>query len=171
MAQKIGIYPGTFDPIHEGHIAFAEQSQRIMGLDAVIFLPEKRPRGKAQVTPLDIRLAQLYNALEAFPSMYSTVLESSPFTIQHTLPELHARFSGAELTLLIGSDVAKTLSYRWEDLGILFATTALAVGMRKDDSLQDIQQLFQSLEKEYDLPIKYVLIQTPFAHIASSQRR
>ena len=46
---RIGIYAGTFDPVHAGHVAFALQSLEAAKLDRVYFLPERRPRGKRQV--------------------------------------------------------------------------------------------------------------------------
>jgi cytidyltransferase-like protein len=51
VMKHIGIYPGSFDPVHEGHFAFAKAALETGRLDTVIFLPEMKPRGKPQVTP------------------------------------------------------------------------------------------------------------------------
>lgn len=46
---KIGIYGGTFDPIHTGHLIIADQTREIIGLDQILFLPNGTPPHKAHV--------------------------------------------------------------------------------------------------------------------------
>jgi nicotinate-nucleotide adenylyltransferase len=47
--KKIGIFAGTFDPIHEGHVAFAQAVLADLSLDKIYFLPERQPRRKTNV--------------------------------------------------------------------------------------------------------------------------
>ncbi|HEU5121705.1 MAG TPA: adenylyltransferase/cytidyltransferase family protein, partial [Candidatus Saccharimonadales bacterium] len=63
--RRIGIYSGTFDPVHYGHIAFAASAIRACNLDEVVFLPEPQPRYKAGVTDIAHRLALLTMATAA----------------------------------------------------------------------------------------------------------
>ena len=55
---RLGIMGGTFDPIHIGHLACAEQAREAFGLDAVIFIPTGNPAHKQgkTVTPAEMRL-------------------------------------------------------------------------------------------------------------------
>ena len=67
---RLGIMGGTFDPIHIGHLACAEQVREAYGLDAVVFIPAGSPVFKRDrdVTPADDRLAMCRLATESNPA-------------------------------------------------------------------------------------------------------
>lgn len=170
LMYKTGIYPGAFDPLHQGHIAFAREAIKVCGLDEVVFLPERLPRGKDNVTGLTERVALLREGLSG-EGLRVAQLASDRFTVKDTLPELLEMFAGSELTLLLGSDIALTLTYRWEGLEILLASVSLAIGMRGDDSPDEIAGIITALEKEYGLAVTHTIVQTEHAGLASSQIR
>ena len=163
--HRIGIYSGTFDPVHDGHIAFAREASRICSLDKVIFLPEAVPRNKINVTDIATRFVQLQENLSKLPNLEVLDLEQSNFTIKQTLPELQRLFAGAELTLLIGSDVARSLD-RWPDIDRLLETVSLAVGMRGDDAQDELKDMMRKLSFG---DVTYVF--TDYPHLSSSQLR
>src|ERR1700712_538230 len=103
--SRIGIYAGTFHPVHAGHITFALQALEAAQLDMVYFMPERRPRHKQQVEHFAHRVAMITRA--AKPYQYFDVLEfvDVNFSIERTLPALQQRFAGDELVFLFGSDV------------------------------------------------------------------
>jgi len=171
MERRTGIYSGTFDPIHPGHIAFAEEAMRVCGLDEVIFVPEQKPRGKEYVTDILHRIALIERATEAIAGLQVMRLASEQFTVEQTLPELHKAFGDSNLTLLVGSDIARTFLYRWEGLDTLLADVSLAIGMRSNDSSDEITNIMSQLERDYCNLIDYTLISTQDADIASSQIR
>jgi nicotinate-nucleotide adenylyltransferase len=171
MHKKVGIYSGTFDPVHSGHVAFAQVALQQCQLNEVVFLPESRPREKTGVTDMRHRLALLGHALANQPYMQAIELATDQFTVAETLPELQRRYPSAELVLLIGSDVVKTFSYRWEGLSTLLRATSLAIGMRAGDSLQEIAQTITNLEQELSTTIHYQLLHTSEADAASSHIR
>src|SRR5258706_15577528 len=105
MQKHIGIYSGTFDPVHPGHVAFALETLQTCKLDEVIFLPEQTPRDKQAVTDLSHRIALLERALADEPNMRVLKLRSPQFTVADTLPEIYAALKDTQLTLLVGSDV------------------------------------------------------------------
>lgn len=161
MARRIGIYSGTFDPVHGGHVAFALAALKTCGLSEVVFLPEERPRGKQNVTALSHRTALLEKAIQTHPNLHIAKVSSPQFTVAQTLPELQKRFPSAELTLLVGSDVARGISY-WPDADMLFKEVHLAIGMRSGDSKAEIGA---------NLPAGTTFVETNFAMVASSQIR
>jgi len=161
--RRIGIYPGTFDPIHEGHIAFAQNTLTAIGLDVVFFVPEPRPRGKQHVTDLRHRLAMARHVATARPQLQALRLGSECFTVRETMPELQRLLPGDKLTFLIGSDVAKSLGY-WEDLELLLPNVEFAVGLRGNDTAADITTILGKLPQ----PISYTVIPVDQAHAASS---
>jgi nicotinate-nucleotide adenylyltransferase len=171
MTERIGIYPGTFDPIHQGHIAFAIETRSRCHLDKIIFIPETTPRRKTDVTPFSERLRLLEQTLKQTPYLEAAHIQSSPFTVEHTLPELRNSFPHAELTLLIGSDIVHTFSHRWQGLEELFSTMPLAIGLRAGDTSNTIQSILSLHEHDYAVNIRYTLIETPHAHISSSMMR
>lgn len=171
MKQHIGIYSGTFDPIHNGHIMFASETLRICRLDKVIFLPEPRPREKPDVTDIAERVSLIQKAIRGEKDLAVLALRSPQFTTSETLPRLRTLFKDADLTLLVGSDVVRTFPYRWQNLDRLLREVTLAIGMRVGDESSDIIEIIESLQKKYDTQVRYTLIQTTQSHIASSHIR
>lgn len=138
--KRIGIYPGTFDPVHAGHIAFALQSIKQCRLDQVVFLPETHPRGKQNVTDVTLRSKQLDKTLLEYPALSSLLIPSSPFTISGTLPELQHLFPAAQFTLMIGSDVF-TMMPHWPNIDTLMTEVDIAVGLRRNDTVTDMKKI------------------------------
>ena len=107
--ERIGVYGGTFDPIHQTHIAIARAALRQAKLDRVLFVvaacaPHKR---HASVADAEDRCALVAEALAGEPRMEASRIELDrgglSFTID-TLSELHARRPEAELYLIVGQD-------------------------------------------------------------------
>ena len=114
--QKIGIYGGSFDPIHKGHLQVAENVQQELGLDAILFVPAKQNPLKAHAPKAgdSDRLALLEAALVSFPTLFVTDLElkrDTSYTVD-TLRELRAQIpkefaASVELFLILGLDNVK----------------------------------------------------------------
>ncbi len=171
MTRKIGIYPGTFDPLHEGHIAFATEAQEVCGLDEIVFLPEGSPREKSGVAAISERVAHISVATKHIERSSVVHLANERFTVQHTLPLLRQRFADCELTLFIGSDVVRTFLYRWENLDTLLREMPIAIGMRAGYTADEITKIIDNLEKDFGFAIRYTLIFAPHAEVSSSQIR
>jgi nicotinate-nucleotide adenylyltransferase len=171
MKNHIGIYTGTFDPIHEGHLAFSHQAAQSCGLDKVVIIPETNPREKPDVTSIDTRLSLIQQATAAHTHIETMSLTMPRFTVRDTLPELEQHFVDTEFTLLVGSDVVRTFLYRWDGLAELFERASLAVGMREGDTLEDMRSIIATLEKQYALAIRITFIQTEHSDVSSSNIR
>jgi nicotinate-nucleotide adenylyltransferase len=168
MKNHIGIYTGTFDPIHEGHLAFSHEAARSCNLGKVIIIPETSPREKPDVTSIDTRLLLIQRAIATHNHIETMRLTTPRFTVRNTLPELEQHFVDTKFTLLVGSDVVRTFLYRWDGLPELFTRTSLAIGMRKGDTLEDMQSIIATLEKQYALAIRITFIQTKHSAVSSS---
>jgi nicotinate-nucleotide adenylyltransferase len=166
-SPRIGIYAGTFDPIHSGHIAFALQSLEAAKLDAVYFLPERQPRYKHGVEHFGHRTAMITRALRPHNKLELLELPDKYFSITHTLPRLHIQFQGAQLVFLMGSDVVKHIA-SWPSLEQLFATSELCVGRRTQDSEQEI---FAALAAAAAQPMKTTIIESYGKRISSTAVR
>ena len=138
--HRIGIYSGTFDPVHAGHVAFALQAQVDAQLDDVYFLPERHPRYKDHVEHFGHRAAMIKRALRPYARL--KLLDEFPeahFSVAKTLPRLKQRFPGDKLCFLVGSDVAAHLG-GWEGVDDLLRDGEVVVGLRGGDSPGDVQE-------------------------------
>lgn len=168
--HRVGIYPGTFDPIHIGHLSFATAALADCGLDRVVFLPESMPRGKVNVTRVEQRLLQINRAIVNHKSLTAQLLESPQFSVIETLPEIQSLYKDSDLTLLIGSDVALSLS-TWEHIDTLLAVCTIAIGMRSNQNEQDIQAIIERINQRINSEASFTIIHTDHASAASSALR
>ena len=120
--RKIGLYGGTFDPVHNGHVNVAEQILRQYDLDEIIFIPAARPPHKQQTTAsFPHRVAMLERALEGKAGFSISLIEAertAPSYTIDTLLELGARMAPYEPHLIIGADSFCELHlwYRYDEL-------------------------------------------------------
>ena len=124
MGERIGVFGGTFDPIHVGHLVAAVNARHALQLDRVVMMVANIPWQKAGIravsTPED-RLALVEAAVGGVPGVEASSLEiergGESYTAD-TLAEMGRRHPGAELFLIIGWDVAPVLTTweRWEEV-------------------------------------------------------
>src|SRR5271170_320213 len=100
--KRIGIYSGTFDPVHSGHVAFALQAMKDARLDLIYFLPERRPRHKQGVAHFAHRIAMLKHAARPYRNFKVMELTDISFLPERTIPKLCREFSGHQLVFLFG---------------------------------------------------------------------
>lgn len=165
--KRIGIYSGTFDPVHAGHINFALQALEKAGLDAVYFLPERRPRGKRHVEHFGHRVAMLKRASRPHRKLHVLELEDVSFTVATTLPRLRKRFPKDQLVFLVGSDVAQTLP-KWENAERLMQQSEVVIGVRAADSLVVTRDLVHKWPVQ---PQKAIVFESHSAEISSRKIR
>lgn len=165
--NKIGIFRGTFDPIHKGHIEFANLAQTKYKLKKVYFLPESNPLHKSQISSLTSRKSVITKAIINYPGLELLDSPNLNGTISKLLPELLRMFTNSKLVFLMGSDVAKTLP-SWKDLPDLVTNNELIIGLRKNDTKKDIELIIEKLNTK---PEKYEIINTPNPAITSSMLR
>lgn len=165
--KRIGIYAGTFDPVHAGHVAFALQAIEAARLDEVIFLPERQPRFKHSSEHFGHRVAMLNRA--ALPHQQLAVLELTDrhFSVRRTLPQLRSLFAGAELVFLAGSDVLPHMSH-WPDIEQLLSSCELVVGVRGDEPLAWAKDQIAMLPIQ---PRKYAVLRSHAPAVSSGRIR
>lgn len=133
MGQRIAILGGTFDPVHNGHLALARVAAQEAGVEHVVFMPTGDPHFKqdVDVTPAGARLAMLRAALEGEPAFAIDAREVKRPGITYTadtLQELHTELPDAEVFFIIGGDSASHIM-RWrraEEIAALCTVVAVA---------------------------------------------
>ncbi|PIZ63279.1 hypothetical protein COY17_00980 [Candidatus Saccharibacteria bacterium CG_4_10_14_0_2_um_filter_52_9] len=141
--SRIGIYAGTFDPVHSGHVTFALQALKAAKLDKVYFLPERRPPAKQQVEHFGHRVAMLNKAAAPHPQFEVLELVDISFSVARTLPYLQQQFPGDELVFLFGSDVVPSLA-GWPNSARLLKAGELVIGLRNQDDRAAIHKIVEA---------------------------
>lgn len=162
--KRVGIYAGSFDPVHNGHVAFALQAAKQCQLDKVFFLPEPRPRYKQGVKALVHRTALVHLAIKDYTELGEIEVNQARFTVNETLPVLQARFEGAKLYFLLGDDKLKRL-INWPSVGVVAKNVHFIIGSRHSNE-RDVERLAQLLEAATGLNFGYSFV--PLKHQATS---
>ena len=131
--MKVGLFGGSFDPIHRGHVEPVREARRLLGLDRVIYLPTAKPPhkpGRVLAPPYArytmVELALLHEeGLCASP--HELTVDRPAYTIE-TLEHFRARMPEARLFLLIGGDSFADLHLwvRWREIPRLARIVVLA---------------------------------------------
>ncbi|MSU59870.1 MAG: nicotinate (nicotinamide) nucleotide adenylyltransferase [Pedosphaera sp.] len=121
--MKLGLFGGSFDPVHLGHLLVAQAAREELALDRLFFIPAARSPFKPECEPAPDawRTAMLRLALAGQPHCEVDEQElrrgGESFTIE-TVRDYARRFPGAELFWLIGADNVATLN-QWREAGEL----------------------------------------------------
>lgn len=130
--MRIGLFGGTFDPVHFGHLLMAEQCREQCQLDLVQFIPAFSPPHKqdARISPVKDRVAMLELAIAGEKRLQVNRIEierkGTSYTVE-TLREIHRQSPTDELFLLIGADSLHDLPTWREPHEILSLCRVVAV--------------------------------------------
>jgi len=157
MSRKIGLYGGTFDPIHFGHLNLALDIQEINGFDEVWLIPTGVNPFKVDQTAAsaDHRLKMTEIAAKEFPELSVNDLEIRRSGISYaidSLNELIPAYPDAEFAILIGEDAASGF-FRWKAVKEVIELVSICVGRRSCQNiiseLDGDQEVLQALKKGY----------------------
>lgn len=135
--RRVGVFGGTFDPPHVGHLIVARDAAEALELDRLFLVVAARPPHKAPDahTPPALRLEMLAAAVEGDPVLAASDLElrrpGPSYTID-TVREVQDSHAEAELYLLIGADQWRELG-GWKDPRELGRRAVLAVMAREGE--------------------------------------
>lgn len=107
--MRIGLYSGTFDPIHVGHLIIMENSINQMNLDKIIVIPSANPPHKLdkKKTPANIRVEMVKEAIKDNEKLVLSTYESTDSLVKYTYETLdffEKSFPNDEVFLIIGED-------------------------------------------------------------------
>ena len=132
-AGRVGVFGGTFDPIHVGHLAVAQEAADALGLERVLFVPAGMPPHKPgrAVSPASDRRAMVELAIADNPRFAIEAMElerAGPSYTADTLEELNGR--GGSLTLILSADAFLAL-HEWHDPERILSLAHVAVAPRQ----------------------------------------
>jgi nicotinate-nucleotide adenylyltransferase len=130
--MRVGVFGGSFDPVHLAHLILAEQCREQARLDRVLFVLAPRPPHKLEksITPYRHRREMLELAIAGYPAFQISDLErdrTGPSYTVDTLRELRQAQPGDEFFLIVGSDSLRDLPMWREPEGIAKLATLLVV--------------------------------------------
>lgn len=156
MSNVIGVFGGTFDPIHLGHLIAAESAREALGLREVRLIPAGRPphRDSGAVASDTDRLAMTRLAVENRPGLIVDDREFqpgvSPFTFD-TLESVAAENPDSKVMLITGQDWVNRLD-TWHRSHELLATFGIIVLLRPDRN-GNVVTIDDSMYKCVDNPV------------------
>lgn len=155
--MKIGIYGGTFNPVHNGHLHLANAVQEALCLDLFLWIPAKLPPHKdaPDLLPGEERLTLLRLATQQMANVEVSSIEleseGKSFTVL-TLEKLKKRHPEAEFFLIMGTDMLLTFTQWYRYLDILSMATLVAAA-RNEGELSSIQEAAKALNNAIVLTV------------------
>lgn len=133
--MKVGLFGGTFDPVHIGHLIIAESAMETAGLDRVIFLPAARPPHKTgeKLSPFEDRLAMTRLAVQPTSHFEVSDVESRRPEISYTVDTVEAyvkEHPDDRVFLILGADSLVNLT-SWKNPDRLMALSRFIVYPRR----------------------------------------
>jgi nicotinate-nucleotide adenylyltransferase len=149
--MRLGIFGGTFDPIHNAHLFVAESSRLLENLDRVLFVPTNNThyRTSAQTSP-EHRCAMVLGAIAMNPgfALDDTDLRSDATGYTADLiPKLHEKYRDATFTFIIGAD--SLVNSSWERFGdVLEGLERFVIAPRAGVRADALQRVLNAIPKE-----------------------
>ncbi|UCB44047.1 MAG: nicotinate-nucleotide adenylyltransferase [Dehalococcoidales bacterium] len=171
--MKIGILGGTFDPIHNGHLAVAEEVRSRLNLDEILFIPTGQPWRKADssILPAEHRVEMVRLAIADQPYYQLSLIEldrGGPSYTLDTLTELLSRLGeGDEVFFVVGWDSLNDLP-NWKAPERIIQLCRLVGVPRPGYSLPDLESLDIKVS---GLSERVILLDRPEVDISASEIR
>ena len=173
--MRVGIFGGTFDPVHYGHLLLAETCREQCRLDHVLFLPAAIPPHKQQwrLTPADRRVEMLRLAIAGHEAFLVSELEirrgGVTYTVD-TLTALREQQPQDELFFLMGADSLRDLP-TWREAARICELAVPVVVRRRDTPEPNFSVLAGLLLAERLQEIRRHQVQMPLVDFSSTALR
>jgi nicotinate-nucleotide adenylyltransferase len=173
--MRVGLFGGTFDPVHYGHLILAEQCREQGRFDQVWFVPAARPPHKADhaLTRFDRRVEMLQLAAAGNPAFRVEALEADrpgPSYTADTAAELHHRHPGHDFWLLVGADTLADLG-TWHEPARLVGLVGLLAVARPGHPVPPDAEVRARLGLPDGVALRYETVDSPLIDISSRDLR
>lgn len=164
---------GSFNPIHNGHLAIAECALKEYELDDILFIPNYCPPHKDSSEMIDagMRLEMVNLAIKGHPHYSVSDREIKKGGLSYTyltMTELKAEFPDTDFYFLMGADSLADFS-KWRNAHVIAQKCHILAAMRDDMNNEDVAKLAEELSKIYHGD--FSLLKIPPTDISSTQIR
>jgi nicotinate-nucleotide adenylyltransferase len=154
---RIAILGGTFDPIHNGHLAAARSVSSCFSIDEVHFVPAySAPHKQAQnSTSAFHRFAMVALAIEPFEEFRASTIEVDALEKRYTvdtLDEMHMLYSGAQFVFVMGTDMYQDFE-TWKDYKTILTLTHIAVVHRPGYAFRGDLAPYRVVKEDEKVPL------------------
>ncbi|HAA25466.1 MAG TPA: nicotinate-nucleotide adenylyltransferase [Ruminiclostridium sp.] len=169
----IGIFGGSFNPIHMGHLIIAEYVRDHFQLEKVLFVPAKKPPHKGsvddQTSQHRFNMVQIATSDNPFFDVSAIELNRKGISYtSDTLKELKSLYPNKKLYFICGADSIVNLS-TWHSIGSIFAYADMIAVKRFDVNETDVKNMSRWLTDQYNAVIHYC--DMPYIEISSTMVR
>lgn len=170
--KKYGIFGGSFNPIHYGHLMICEYIKEEMGLDKVIFIPTGNPPHKDLEVSAKDRYEMVKTAISPNPDFEISDIETTRVKLSYTVDtirELKEIYKEEKLYFIIGLDTLFQLK-TWKKIEDLSSEIEFVVAKRPGYLDEEkINREIKYLKENFGT--KIILVQTPLYEISSTDLR
>lgn len=157
MKKKTGLYFGTFNPIHLGHLAIANHMVEFGGLDEVwlVVTPQNPLKNKKTLLDDHHRLTMVRIAIEDYPKLKASTVEfdlPQPNYTVHTLAHLEEKHPELDFVLIMGEDNLKNF-HKWKNHEVILERFAIYVYPRISEGIVESQFLSNPNIKKVAAPV------------------
>ena len=173
--MKIALFGGTFDPVHNGHIALAQEVLAQQRAEKVLFVPAPEPPHKTDrgITPFALRFQMLAAAVNGMDRFALSDIENHrsgrSYTID-TLKQLSQFHENDAILLLIGGDSLRQL-HLWKDACEIVRQFGVIVYPRKGEIISRAELRRHWTEEETDKLLESLLVPAPCFPVSSTEIR
>lgn len=171
--KKVGIFGGTFDPIHMGHLILAQNALEIVGLDKVLIMPSgcSYLKDTEKITAKEHRIEMTRLAIEDNEkfelSTVETDREGNSYTYE-TLEILCGENPDTDYYYIIGADVFMSMR-TWQKPEEIFRRCTIVCARRDDIPDKDLDEMLEQLHNDFDAKVMFMGV--PEVRISSTDIR
>ena len=173
MKKKIGVFGGTFNPIHTGHLILAEAAYEEFGLDEILFVPTGISNLKDPSVILDkkTRITLTGEAIGENPHFALSTIETDrpgkSYTFE-TLELMNQEYPNSEYYLIIGADSLFQIE-QWKRPADIMKNAVILAAKRKGSTTQELLDKIEEIKEKYDADIR--LLPCTYIDISSTEIR
>lgn len=171
--SKIGVFGGTFNPIHNGHVSLGVYCKDELSLDKLMLIPTYTPphKSSSELAEEEHRVNMCKLATEQYGYFEVSDIEierkGKSYTYE-TLNSLKEIYTEDELYLIVGADMFLTLD-KWKNPQSIFKNATIVAVPRNDDDKNDLVYYYDNTIKK--LGAKAIVLENPVVQVSSTYIR
>ncbi len=154
MKKRVGLFGGTFDPIHYGHLMLAENAYDSLKLDEVLFVVSGKSYLKSNVSKAKDRLSMTSLAISDNPHFALSTVETDrgedvDSYSYETILTLKSHNPDTDYYFMVGAD-SFTYMDQWKKPDVIFENTTVTVAFREGSSIEELKNKAKEYKEKYE---------------------